>query len=324
MDRSPPAGVLVPPVSLVGATVGEEVQAFFRPDDPVVRWRQVRCVPGNGELAGARAGETEVGDRAVPYLTVRLGRRGGAGRCGPCPVPVRAQRQHRVVIGGLRGHGGVRVLRAGVPGVLCDGGQGVGVSSPQHPVTGDGPPAGGRPADGHAVMGHSRGGETGGRRRRLRRRRRGWLRLRRRVFLDPGGGRGRPRTAPWTVVVSAAGVPGAGHDLEGLALGQPGEGDRPLLAAGVLVPPAGLVGVLVGEEVQALFRPNNPVVRRGRVGRIPGDRQLAGGGAGEAEVGDGAAVALGLGDQTSEEEGRDHGRGREGGEGYTSPPRGGG
>ena len=114
-------------------------------------------------------------------------------------------------------------------------------------------------------MGHLGGGETGGRRRRLRRRRRGWLRLRRRVFLDPGGGRGRPRTAPWTVVVSAAGVPGAGHDLEGGALGQPGEGDCCLSPAGVFVPPVGLVGVLVGEKVQALFRPDDPVVRRGRV-----------------------------------------------------------
>ena len=88
------------------------------------------------------------------------------------------------MVGVLRGHGGVSVLRAGAAGVLCNGGEGVCVRSPQYPVPGDGATAaGGRPREVYAVVSYPGGGETGG--------------GRRRVVLDPGGYGGRPRTAPW-------------------------------------------------------------------------------------------------------------------------------
>ena len=132
-----------------------------------------------GELCGSNQGCCDarlpgVADEGRDRLPGGLGsglflglgrRRGGGAHCVRlCSVTDGAQRYDRIVVGRLRCHGVVRVLRADASRVLFDGGQAVDAGAPQDPVSGYPLVLWVVPGEGQDAVANTGQGEPGGRR----------------------------------------------------------------------------------------------------------------------------------------------------------------
>ena len=282
--------VLALPVSDGGQTAGVGSSHDAVPGYP----RVLGVVPGQGQDAVADPGRREPGGlRRWGIRRWGRCRRGRADGAGLWAVTVRAQGQDRVEVGGLRRHGGVRVLRAGASRVRLDGGQAAGVGSSQDAVTGDVCVLGVVPGQGQDAVADLSRREPGG--------------LRRWVVLHALGCHRGPWPAPLVYRAVRVVVAGANLDLVVLARRQVIQRERGHAADWIDVTSFCFVGIFVRQIVQARMGPDDPVVGGRRVGGLPGDDQLSRLVADESHGRDCAASRLSLGGSGQSGDAEHHG-----------------